>query len=249
VELAIVAAWSFLVALGGGMVGLVLGNLRLPVVVLAASSPAAAGGANLAISGVGAATASMVHLRARRINRRLFAWMAPPSVAGALAGGYAAGLLDDDLLLGLIAAVLLYSGFDLLRWSPATPRAEPGEPDLDVRVAVLAGALIGVLGGGVGLILGALRMPALLKWVGEAPHRAVGTNLTVGVLVGMAGLIGHLPSEAPDWDLLLAGALASIPGALLGARLTGRLSPRQLVRAIGAVLLVAGTATAAQALT
>jgi uncharacterized protein len=114
---------------------------------------------------------------------------------------------------------------------------------------VLAGALIGVLGGGVGLILGALRMPALLKWVGEAPHRAVGTNLTVGVLVGMAGLIGHLPSEAPDWDLLLAGALASIPGALLGARLTGRLSPRQLVRAIGAVLLVAGTATAAQALT
>jgi uncharacterized protein len=247
VELAVVAGWSFLVALGGGMVGLVLGNIRLPVLLLAASSPAAAGGTNIAISGVAAAAASVVHVRAGRINWRLFAWMAPPSVAGALAGGYAAGLLDDDVLLALIAAVLLYSGLDLVRWTPPAPRHDARDTDLAVGAAVISGALIGVLGGLVGLILGSLRMPALLKWVGEAPHRAVGTNLTVGVLVGMAGLVGHLPSEAPDWDLLLAGALASIPGALLGARLTGRLSPQQLVRAIGAILLVAGTATAVQA--
>ena len=37
-------------------------------------------------------------------------------------------------------------------------------------------------------------------------------------------MIGHLPSEPPDWDLLAVGAAASIPGALLGSRLTGRLS-------------------------
>ena len=59
--------------------------------------------------------------------------------------------------------------------------------------------------------------------------------------------MGHLPSAAPDWDLLAIGAAASMPGALLGARLTGRLSERQLVRAIGAALLVAGAAAAVQA--
>jgi uncharacterized membrane protein YfcA len=112
---------------------------------------------------------------------------------------------------------------------------------------VLSGLVIGLLGGLVGLILGALRMPALLKLVGEVPSRAVGTNLTVGVLVGIAGLLGHLPSAAPDWDLLAVGAVASVPGALIGARLTGRLSERQLVRAIGVALLVAGTAAAVQA--
>ena len=37
--------------------------------------------------------------------------------------------------------------------------------------------------------------------------------------------------------------------ALLGSRLTGRLSERQLVRAIGAILLVVAAAMAAQALT
>jgi uncharacterized protein len=145
--------------------------------------------------------------------------------------------------------VLLYSGVDLLRWErpadPATASAEP--PPLDIRAAVLSGLAIGLLGGLVGLILGALRMPALLRLVGEAPSRAVGTNLTVGVLVGVAGLVGHLPDAAPDWDMLALGAAASVPGALLGARLTGRLSERQLVRAIGAALIVAGVAALVQA--
>jgi uncharacterized membrane protein YfcA len=43
------------------------------------------------------------------------------------------------------------------------------------------------------------------------------------------------------------GAAASVPGALIGARLTGRLSEQQLLRGIGAILVVAGTATALQA--
>jgi uncharacterized membrane protein YfcA len=112
---------------------------------------------------------------------------------------------------------------------------------------VVTGAVIGVLGGLVGLILGALRMPALLKYVGETPHRAVGTNVAVGFCVGVAGVIGHTP-DGVDWDLLLVGSAASIPGAWLGSRLTGRLSEAQLLRAIGAILVVAGLATAAQAL-
>ena len=239
---------GFAVALAGGVVGLVLGNIRLPLLLLLASSPAAGGGANIAVSGVAAATASAAHLRAGRVNWRLFAWMAPPSMLGALVGGYVAGVIPEQVLLLVIAAVLLYSGADLLRWKGRVRARDPeAEVPLDVRAAVLSGAAIGLLGGLVGLILGSLRMPALLKLVGEVPHRAVGTNMTVGVCVGAAGLVGHLPSAAPDWRLVLLGSGASIPGALLGARLTGRLSEVQLVRAIGVVLLVAGVAAASQA--
>ncbi len=240
------AVWCFAVALTGGLVGLVLGNIRLPAVLLVAASPASAGGANIAISGVAAATASIAHVRAGRINWRLFAWMAPPSVAGALVGGLLAGVVPDEAVLLAIAAVLVYSGIDLLRHRPA-PRA-PGGAELNLRAAVLSGAVIGLLGGFVGLILGALRMPALLRLVGEVPSRAVGTNLLVGVLVGIAGLLGHLPSAAPDLGILLVGSAASVPGALLGARLTGRLSEEQLLNAIGVVLLVAGVAAGVQAL-
>jgi hypothetical protein len=175
--------------------------------------------------------------------------MAPPSAAGAVAGGLLAGVVPEDALLLAIAAVLVFSGVDLLRrrTAPVTA-ATSAAAHLDVRAAVLSGLVIGLLGGFVGLILGSLRMPALLRLVGERPSRAVGTNLVVGVCVGVAGLVGHLPSAAPDVDLLAVGVFASIPGALVGARLTGRLSEEQLVRAIGAVLVVAGLAAGAQAL-
>jgi uncharacterized protein len=230
-------------------VGLVLGNIRLPAVLLLASSAASGGGANIAVSGVAAATASVAHVRAGRINWRLFGWMAPPSVVGALAGGYLSGRVSETALLLVIAAVLLYGGVDLMRWRrPARAPASAAEPPLDLRAAVVSGLVIGLLGGFVGLILGSLRMPALLKLVGETPARAVGTNLTVGVCVGVAGLIGHLPSARPDLSLVLVGSAASIPGALIGARLTGRLSEAQLVRAIAVVLIVAGLAAALQAL-
>jgi uncharacterized membrane protein YfcA len=247
-ELVAFCAWCFAVALAGGVVGLVLGNIRLPATLLLASHPAAGAGANIGISGVAAIAAAAVHIRAGRINWRLFAWMAPPSMAGAVAGGYLSGELPDDVLLVTIGVVLLYFGVDLLRDRERPPRsAAPAGEDLDIRAAVVTGAAVGILGGLVGLILGALRMPALLRYVGELPARAVGTNLAVGVCVGIAGVIGHTP-DGVDWELLALGSAASVPGALLGARLTGRLSERQLLRAIGAMLVVAGATTALQAL-
>jgi uncharacterized protein len=239
-----VAVWCFVVALAGGVAGLVLGNIRLPVLLFAASSPAAAGGANIAVSGLAAAAASITHVRARRIDWRLVGWMLPASVAGAVAGGAAASYVPADALRIVIGTALLAFGIDLLR-----PKLRPSSPGRgggpDLRAAVLSGALIGVLGGLIGLILGSLRLPALIRWVGEEPARAVGTNLVVGVFVGAAGLVGHLPGGI-DWTLLWVGAAGSLPGALLGSRLTGRLSVEMLLRTVGLILLVAGTAAILQ---
>jgi uncharacterized protein len=247
VELALFAIWCFLVAFAGGLVGLVLGNIRLPATLIVAGSAASGGGANLAISAIAALTAATVHARHGRINWRLVGWMAPPSIAGAVAGGYLAGAIPEWLLLAFIAAVLLQSAVELLRNPPKPAGGDGG--DLDVRAAVLSGAFIGVLGGLVGLILGSLRMPALLRWVGETPRRAVGTNVTVGVFVGVAGSLAHLPNAAPDLDAILVGGAASIPGALLGSRLTGRLSEDTRIKAIAVVLLVAAAGCIVQALT
>jgi uncharacterized protein len=245
-QLIALVLWCFAVALAGGLVGLVLGNIRLPAVLLVASSPAAGAGANIGVSGVAAFTAAAMHIRAGRINWRLFAWMAPPSMAGAVVGGWLSGAIPDEALLLAIGALLLYFGIDLLRPKAAPPARDP-DGRVDVPAAVLTGAAIGLLGGFVGLILGSLRMPALLRYVGETPARAVGTNLAVGVCVGVAGVVGHAP-EGVDWDVLAICSGASIPGALLGARLTGRLSERALLRAIGVVLVAAGATTILQAL-
>jgi uncharacterized membrane protein YfcA len=234
-----VGLWCFVTALAGGLVGLVLGNIRLPVLVLAASSPAAGAGANIGVSAIAALASATAHIRAGRIDWRLFAWMAPPSMVGAVAGGLLSGVVPGNALLVVIGVTLLAFGADLVRSKPDGRRADPG--GFSARVAILTGALIGVLGGFVGLILGALRLPALLRFVGAEPFRAVGTNAAVGFCLGVAGVFGHLPGGV-DWTLLGVGAVTSVPGAIVGARLTGRLDERQLFRAVGVVLLVAGTA-------
>jgi uncharacterized protein len=238
-----VAVWCFVTALAGGLVGLVLGNIRLPAFLFVAAQPAAAAGANIGVSGIAAATASLTHLRARRVNWRLVAWMTPPSVAGAVAGGLASTFVPANALRIVIGCALLAFGADLVRPQRATKREPRRRPD--VRAAVVSGAVIGLLGGLIGLILGSLRMPALLRWVGEEPLQAVGTNLVVGIAVGAAGLVGHLPGGI-DWTLFAVGAATSVPGAFVGSRLTGRLTPATLLRAVGAILLAAGTAAILQ---
>jgi uncharacterized membrane protein YfcA len=240
--LAAVAVWCFVVAFAGGVAGLVLGNIRLPAILVVTSSPAAGAGANIGISGLAAAAAAVSHVRAGRVDWRLVRWLAVPSVVGAVLGGLAGGWLPGRGLLAVIGATLLYFGLDLLRPRPRTA-AVAGEPRF-VPVA-LAGLGIGLVGGLVGLILGALRLPTLLR-MGARLDTLPGTNLVVGVLVGAAGLVGHTPGGV-DWTVLAVGASASVPGALLGARLTGMLGERQLLRVVGAILLVAAAAILLQA--
>jgi hypothetical protein len=240
VELTLVAAWCFFVALAGGAVGLVLGNIRLPVIVLAATSPAAGAGANIGVSGVAALTAALAHIRAGRVDWRLVAWLTPPSMAGAVVGGYVSGKVPKNAFLATIGVVLLLMAVDLLRRRPA---AEPRR--MTPTETVLIGGGIGLLGGFVGLILGSLRLPAMLR-MGEPLATAIGTNATVGFFVGGAGVVGHLPGGV-DWTLLGVGAAASVPGALLGSQLTGRLPEAQLKQAIATILVAAGIALLVQA--
>jgi uncharacterized membrane protein YfcA len=48
-----------------------------------------------------------------------------------------------------------------------------------------------------------------------------------------------------DWPVLAVSVAAAVPGAWLGARLTGRMSEATLKRAIGAALVAVGLAIAA----
>jgi len=218
----------------------VLGTLRLPAILLLSGDAAGGAGTNVAISAAAAASGGYRHAREGRVDWRVVAWMAPPSVAGAVAGALLTDRLPNRLLLAAIAAVLAWNGVDLL------VRPIHGRPSEEPRLApaVVFGLLIGVLGGAVGVILGTLRMPALLRGVGLTAHRAVGTNLLIGFALGVFAFATHALLGEVEWDLLTAGVAGALPGAWLGARVTGRLSEEVLRRAIGISLLAIAAAFA-----
>jgi uncharacterized protein len=195
------------------------------------------------VSAVAALTGGITHARAGRVSWRVVAWMAPPSVVFAFLGGYFAHAVPGDLLLGAIAVVLAWSGLDLIFQLRAAP--ETRRPRL---AAAVSGAFIGLLGGAVGLILGTLRMPALIRSVGLSAHTAVGTNLVVGFFLGVAGFAGHLLRSEVEWLVLAVSVAGAVPGAWLGARSTGRLDEGALKRLIGIVLLVVAATIAVTAI-
>lgn len=220
-----------------------LGTLRLPVILFVSGSPSAAAGTNIAISAAAAASGSLRHAREGRVDWRVVAWMAPPSVAGAVLGGLYGHALPDRLLLAGIAAVLAWSGADLLyRPFRGRPRTRPR-----IAPAAVFGFLIGLLGGAIGVILGTLRVPALLSAVGLPAVRVVGTNLVVGFLLGVAGFAAHAARLDVEWGVLAAGLAGAIPGGWLGARATGRLSELVLRRALGIALCTVAVAFAVEA--
>ena len=220
-----------------------LGTLRLPLIILLASSPASAAGTNIGISAASAAAGSVRHAREGRVSWPVVWWMLPTSIAGAFLGGYFGSDLSETALLAVAAGILVFNGVDLLiRPFHAKPRTR-----LRIAPAVAGGFGVGALGGAIGVILGTMRMPVLLRGVGMTAAKAVGTNLVVGFAVGAVGLAGHAARLEVEWELLAVGAPAAVAGGWLGAKVTGRLSELFLRRATGVALIVIAAALAAEA--
>lgn len=242
-QLGVSLAGSFVAGYLGAAVGLVLGTLRLPMILLAAGNPAAAAGTNIAISAAAAASGGLRHARAGRVDWRVVAWMAPPSIAGAVAGSLLSSEAPERVLYGLIAAVLAWNAADLA-FRPVRPRPAAERPRIAPAAAL--GGLIGLLGGAIGVILGTLRMPALLRAVGLDVRRAAGTNLVVGFVLGVAGFLAHAAKLEVEWGLLAAGLAGALPGAWLGAKVTGRASEEALRRGLALALAAIAVAFAVQ---
>lgn len=109
------------------------------------------------------------------------------------------------------------------------------------RVVILESIIgfgIGILGGLVGLILGSIRMPAMISILKMEPSVAIGTNLAAASVMGIFGLIEHIINNNIDYFVLIAMGTRAMIGGYLGARYTNRFSEMNLKRLIGLVLIV-----------
>ncbi len=97
---------------------------------------------------------------------------------------------------------------------------------------------MGVLGGLVVLVLGSIRMPAIISILRMEPSTAIGTNLAAASVMGIPGLIGHIINSNIDYPVLILMGSGAMMGGYLGARYTNRFSERGLKRIIGMALII-----------
>lgn len=230
----------------GGIVGLVLGVLRLPVIYLYAFSPSVAAGTNIGVSAMGAIAGLGRHIREGRVNYRVLAAMAVSSALGAFFVGYYSWVVPPWILLLMIGLIVLYEGATLSRTlKPGTNNTSEFTVAKEVELGYLRavkeafiGFLIGILGGMVGLVLGSLRLPAMLRILKMDPRIAVGTNLAVSSVMGVSGFVGHVLFGEIHWGILASMGVAAMIGGYMGAKYTGRMETYKLKRLIGYILLV-----------
>ena len=249
VQLSGLIIMSLIVGVVGGIVGIALGVVRLPVLTAVGIDPLIAASTNLLVSVLGAVAGSWPAILQNRIVFRVVVVIGIPAVIGSFLGGLYADLVDRVYLLTIVALLLVWSSVAMiiraraeLRDRTATGQDDPnaGRGDLNPRTVARESVLgfgIGVIGGAVGLALGVLRMPALVHVLKMKPTLAAGTNLALTILVGMSGFSGHLISGRVDWLLVSAIGLPAMIGMFAGSRMGGDVDPTKLRLGVGVVLL------------
>jgi hypothetical protein len=102
----------------------------------------------------------------------------------------------------------------------------------------LIGFGIGFVGGLVGLLLGSIRLPAMISVLKMETKVAVGTNLAASSLTGASSLVGHLINGNVNFLIMITMGPAAMLGGYMGAKYTGRFSEGRLKLIIGIVLII-----------
>ena len=233
--------------------GLALGTMRLPALILIGVSPTTAAGTNILVSTLSAIAGGCRHFRERRVDWRIVGLMGVPTVIGSFVGGFASSSSVPEGLLVLIAGVFVsWQSVELvvrLRGAPGSPMSRSSTSSHEGRgrwsggkefAAAAAGLVVGLVGGAVGLILGSVRLPFMIRLLGVEPRMAIGSNLAIGTFMGAFGFIGHGVQGEVDLPILLAMGATGMVGSYIGAQLTGRVSLRSLLFTMSAILFGVG---------
>jgi uncharacterized protein len=252
VELTGLAIMSLIVGVVGGIVGIALGVIRLPVMTAIGVDPFIAASTNLFVSVLGSFAGSWPAILQRRIVFRIVLVIGIPAIAGSFIGGLYADLVSRTVLLTIVALLLVWSAAMMILRATSELRGKAvshkksnddpsvGRGDLNRKTIARESVLgfgIGLIGGAVGLALGVLRMPALIHVLKMRPSLAAGTNLALTILVGSSGFTGHLIRGRVDWLLVSVIGIPAMIGMFAGSRMSGNVDPTKLRLVVGLVLL------------
>jgi len=253
---------SFAVGILGGFVGLALGTVRFPVLLLLNVTPATAASTNIFVSSLSTLAGGVRHLREGRVNGRIVLVVGLPTFAGAFIGGFGGGWVPEPMLILLVGVLVFWQGVELVARARSQnaidqPYGEASQHHMGLSgtftptqlvVGGGIGLTVGLVGGAVGLILGSIRLPALIRVLRVDPRIAAGSNMFIGFIMGSVGWFGRVLHGEADYPLVVFMGVGAMIGSYYGARMTGRVSLNVLTLTMGWVLLAVSPVLMWQAL-
>jgi uncharacterized membrane protein YfcA len=245
---------GFLVGGLVGLTGLGGGVVLLPLLILGLKVPAmlavGSGAVFSALTKIGGAAS---HWRQGNVDFGLAVSMAAGSVPGALLGvyllaffrsQYASGINEFlthfiGLLLIIIPVLMMLQGFvmeykegPLREYVPPWIKPYHGA----VFTGLVGGALVGMTSVGSGSVI----MMFLILFFRRTPRILVGTDIFHAVVLTAVAGLGHMKLGTVSFPLVGWLLVGSVPGVLLGSRLTRVVSPVWLRQVLLVILVITG---------
>ena len=233
-----------------GLTGLGGAVLLLPVLIFGLDvSPIVAVGSDAAFSALTKTGAGLLHWRHGNVNWRLVSALALGSIPGAFAGVLLLARLRsvygsevNDVLRSFIGVLLVSVPVLVLAAEPLEKyisRWKQSRPTSLKAVSVI-GLFSGFLVGMTSVGSGSLIMILLLLLTTYSPTMLVGTDIAHAVvLMGFTSLF-HLRLGTVDPTLVFPLLIGSLPGSLIGVRLSTLIPKVWLKRTLCFILLATG---------
>jgi uncharacterized membrane protein YfcA len=235
-----------------GMTGMGGGSLMTPILVfLFGISPTTAIGTDIAHGAVFKTVSSVQHRRMGNVRARLAGWMligsAPMSLVGVWVSVQLTERYGDDVesVMGqVLGGALLFGAAGLVAKSLIHPTSAGDLPARLSRRDCLAAIIIGAFGGfivgltsvGSGVFFGL----TLLVIFPLRAHKVVGTDIFHAALLLYVAGAAHWAAGNVDFGILFWLLLGSIPGVLIGGRISISIPEAKLRLLLAAVLGLAG---------
>ena len=233
-----------------GLTSLGGGSLMTPILILFLRvNPVVAVGSDLVYQAVTRVAGVAVHVRQPAVDRRILARLAAGSVPGALLAGLLTRVwhaqLGDRATLGALGVALMLTALTIGLEPILRRQRSLGEPErigrLRTGVTVASGLLVGLCVGVTSVGAGSLAMSlVVLIYPHLSGRRLVGTDLTHGVILLPISAIVAFKAGHVDLGLVAQLLIGSVPGVILGSRLSARLPERPLRLTVAGMLLATG---------
>jgi uncharacterized membrane protein YfcA len=251
---ALLLGLSLFIGLLGGLIGLSLGTMRLPAMLMLGVPLPVAASANIFVSSVVGVSGSYRHFRDGRVKLRLVFIIGIPAFVSGFLGGFFSNQAPTNLLIALAGVLILWQGIELVLLAHRRRRDAHGDEPPDDQLEGSAGHFtvartvggagasfgIGLLAGAIGLVLGSVRLPLIIRVLRVDPRIAAGSNLFIGMTMAALGWLGHMLHTRPDLALLIILLGPAVVGSYMGAKFTGWISVNLLLLVMGTLLTASG---------